>query len=754
MKFTWKPPFLVSAGQFDLEHSGSNSHEILSDLIIYENNKASYRMLKEHELLNLGDGRSEMLQNDQKCSKPDIWEKTDEKHEAKKPSEIHDLKSIEPNKNCSVDRPKSPQIDTPRSAKPYDTEIISNQKRIGVSAESTDHVGRNYKKEKNGNGSENLNSNDIVKIPKYEKNKESEELIRSAIMNNEFLREGLGDKEVMQAVVDAMYMIDIPEDSYVIKEGDIGSCLYVCAKGTVEVYKDGKRVNTLGPGKIFGELALLCNARRNATIKAITPCTFWKLDRKIFNQIVKIVGTRRIEEHVRYLRSVPVLSKLENDVLRKMTDLLKVGIFPAGKPIVREGEEGNLFYIITAGTVVVTKKSSDGSEKVVGKLGEGNFFGEQALIAKERRAATVTAQTQVECLTLDRKPFIEYLGGLEEVRKVVEARSKKKDSVKEKTSEYSHIKLQDLDLKGTLGIGGFGRVELVQYKKDPELVFALKKLKKSHTVAYGQQAHVLNEKHTMICCQSPFIVRLYSTYKDNKYIYFLMEPCLGGDVWSLLQKKKYFDEKMVKFITACIVEAFHYLHDRGIVYRDLKPENLVFNADGYVKLADFGFAKKLSSGEKTWTFAGTPEYVAPEIISNKGHDRAVDYWALGIFIYELLVGKPPFRGADHMATYQLILKGISSATFPPFISKPAKNLIKQLCKSVPAERLGYQKNGVDGIKYDKWFDGFNWEALEKMQMRAPFQPKINGPIDTSNFDECPKDKEIPPDEFGDWSMDF
>lgn len=163
-------------------------------------------------------------------------------------------------------------------------------------------------------------------------------------------------------------------------------------------------------------------------------------------------------------------------------------------------------------------------------------------------------------------------------------------------------------------------------------------------------------------CKSNF--RLFNTFRDKKYLYFLMEPCLGGDVWTVLQKNKFFDEKTARFMTACVIESFEYLHTRNMIYRDLKPENLMLDNRGYVKLVDFGFAKRINPSHKTWTFAGTPEYVAPEIILNKGHDRAVDYWALGVFIHELLVGKPPFRGTDHMKTYTLILRGIDSIQFP------------------------------------------------------------------------------------------
>ncbi|CAG2186889.1 PRKG1 [Mytilus edulis] len=214
-------------------------------------------------------------------------------------------------------------------------------------------------------------------------------------------------------------------------------------------------------------------------------------------------------------------------------------------------------------------------------------------------------------------------------------------------NEFSYITLDQLEIVATLGMGGFGRVELVQLTADRSNTFALKCLKKKHIVDTRQQEHIYSEKKIMSEARSLFIARLYKTFKDVKYVYMLMEVCLGGELWTDIRTDGFlklntggcFDEITARFCISCVIEAFRYLHDRGIIYRDLKPENLLLDNHGYVKLVDFGFAKKIGQGRKTWTFCGTPEYVAPEIILNRGHDRAADYWSLGILMFELLTGR-------------------------------------------------------------------------------------------------------------------
>ncbi|MGH0115499.1 UNVERIFIED_CONTAM: hypothetical protein FKN15_024829, partial [Acipenser sinensis] len=290
---------------------------------------------------------------------------------------------------------------------------------------------------------------------------------------------------------------------------------------------------------------------------------------------------------------------------------------------------------------------------------------------------------------------------------------------------FSNQNLVDFNIIDTLGVGGFGRVELVQMKSDEAKTFAMKILKKRHIVDTRQQEHIRSEKQIMQEAHSDFIVR-------------------GS-----------FEDSTTRFYTACVVEAFAYLHSKGIIYRDLKPENLILDQRGYAKLVDFGFAKKIGFGKKTWTFCGTPEYVAPEIILNKGHDISADYWSLGILMYELLTGSPPFSGPDPMKTYNIILRGIDMIEFPKKITKNAANLIKKLCRDNPSERLGNLKNGVKDIQKHKWFEGFNWEGLRKGTLTPPIIPTVTSPTDTSNFDSFPEDNEDPPpDDNSGWDTDF
>jgi len=320
---------------------------------------------------------------------------------------------------------------------------------------------------------------------------------------------------------------------------------------------------------------------------------------------------------------------------------------------------------------------------------------------------------------------------------------------------WERLRLTDLQWVGTLGVGNFGRVELVTAPvgKNGHQAFALKKMKKAEIEKEKPREQVLNEAAILTSCSSPFIVQLYQTFKDTRYLYMLMEPCLGGELWTLLRNQKRFDDNAARFYTACVIKGLDYLHAKGIVHRDLKPENLLLDSAGYVKLADFGIAKRLEAGQKGWTFCGTPVYLAPEIITNKGYDYRADTWSVGILMYNLLRGAPPFykSSGNKQQVYTDILKGMKTVPFPSYMSSTAVELIRQLCRLSPSQRPS-----LTMTRRYLWFVGMDWAGLEARTLAPPHLPRIAGTVDLSNFDNYWEEEEVGPvvEDFSDWDSEF
>lgn len=592
-----------------------------------------------------------------------------------------------------------------------------------------------------------------VTLTSYCKTKESRELIQRALMDNDFMKH-LEHGQIL-TIMDCMYPTSLAKGCCVIQEGDDGSTVYVLEEGMVEVTKQGKKLCRIGPEKVFGELAILYNCTRTATVTALTDIKLWAIDRQIFQTIMMRTGLIKHSQYTDFLRSVPSFQALPEDVLSKLADVLEETHYNDGDYIIRQGASGDTFFIISEGQVKVYHQNTSNEEEMIKMMSKGDWFGEQALKGEDVRTASVTAVGDVTCLVIDRESFKQLIGGLDSVSNKQYDNDELKSKLQAEADFFSSVSLSDFNIICTLGMGGFSRVELVQLKSDPSRSFALKVLKKRHILDTSQQGHILSERRIMTEAHSPFTIRLYRTFRDTKYLYMLLEVCLGGELWTLLRDRGSFDDGTTRFYTGCVIEALAFLHSRGIIYRDLKPENIILDQRGYAKLADFGFAKKVGLGKKTWTFCGTPEYVAPEIILNKGHDSSADCWSLGILIFELLSASPPFSGSDPMKTYNIILRGIDMVEFPKKITKSAANLIKRLCRDNPSERLGNQKNGLKDIQKHKWFEGFNWEGLRQGTIESPFTPTVEGPLDNSNFDYFPKDTEDPPpDEDSGWDIEF
>jgi len=301
----------------------------------------------------------------------------------------------------------------------------------------------------------------------------------------------------------------------------------------------------------------------------------------------------------------------------------------------------------------------------------------------------------------------------------------------------------DFELGATLGTGTFGRVRVAKFLSHEEHPksnkhYALKILKKSEILRLRQLAHIKNELTLLSMINNPFIVNMVNHFQDESKVYMILEFVPGGELYSYLRNEMRLSNDAARFYACQIVSAFGYLHSMKIAYRDLKPENLLIDKMGNLKIADFGFAKVVST--RTWTLCGTPEYLAPEILQGKGHGCAVDWWAFGILCYEMLTGYPPFYDENAFGIYQKILSGV--VEYPKHMDKLVITMIKKLLSADLTKRLGCLKNGVEDVKGSKWFSGakINWGQVAELAYPAPYIPPLSNKddeVDTSNFDEYP-----------------
>lgn len=299
-------------------------------------------------------------------------------------------------------------------------------------------------------------------------------------------------------------------------------------------------------------------------------------------------------------------------------------------------------------------------------------------------------------------------------------------------AEASQWRLSDLEMRETVGTGTFGRVRLVKHKGTGQYA-ALKILKKQEILRMKQVDHVMAEASLLQEIDHPFIVSMLRGYMDKNRLYILLEYVVGGELFSHLRKAGKFPNDVSKFYCAEVILAFDYLHNKTIVYRDLKPENILLDQDGNIKITDFGFAKRVT--ERTFTLCGTPEYLAPEIIQSKGHNKAVDWWALGILLYEMLVGYPPFFDDSPMKIYEKILVG--KVLFPRWVDSKARDFIKGLLSLDPTKRLGNLPNGTEDIKNHKYFAEVDWNVVLSKKIPAPIPVRQNKEGDTHYFDKYP-----------------
>lgn len=293
------------------------------------------------------------------------------------------------------------------------------------------------------------------------------------------------------------------------------------------------------------------------------------------------------------------------------------------------------------------------------------------------------------------------------------------------------LNLEEFKFIKTLGKGSHGKVLLAERVGQPDEQYAIKILKKKHVIDSKQLEHTITEKKILSTFNHPFLVSLKQALHTDAKIYFVMEFLRGGELFQHLKRVVRFKEEQAKFFCACLVAAIGHLHNADYIYRDLKPENILLDDQGYAKLTDFGLAKHLKVSELANTFCGTPEYLAPEIILNKGCNRAADWWSLGILTYEMLFGAPPFYTKDVQEMYKRTL--LNQVKFPSknSISRAGLDFIAGLLVKVPSRRLGSIADSLEVMNHP-WFAGFDWKGLLARKLQPPFVPQ--GSAWEANFD--------------------
>uniref|UniRef100_A0AAQ4QCQ3 Protein kinase C n=1 Tax=Gasterosteus aculeatus aculeatus TaxID=481459 RepID=A0AAQ4QCQ3_GASAC len=291
------------------------------------------------------------------------------------------------------------------------------------------------------------------------------------------------------------------------------------------------------------------------------------------------------------------------------------------------------------------------------------------------------------------------------------------------------LNINQLVFHKVLGKGSFGKVLLAELKGQGQY-FAVKVLKKDVVLMDDDVECTMVEKRVLaLAWENPFLTHLYSTFQSKEHLFFVMEYLNGGDLMFHIQDKGRFDLLRATFYAAEIIVGLQFLHSRGIIYRDLKLDNVMLDKDGHIKIADFGMCKERVFGEvRATTFCGTPDYIAPEILLGQKYTFSVDWWSFGVLVYEMLIGQSPFQGDDEDELFESIRS--DTPHYPRWITKEAKNLVEQLFERDPTRRLGV----VGNVRAHAFFKTINWPALEKREVDPPFKPKVKSASDCSNFD--------------------
>jgi len=558
-------------------------------------------------------------------------------------------------------------------------------------------------------------------------------------MNERLLRRvpsfaNLSEEEI-SALANSLFEQRVTKNQTLLREGAAADAIFLVKQGSLSSpQKAGDAEPTMvGPGGILGEEGLLLpqgEGKWPQTLSAVTEvAVVLKLSRseliaKLGAELPQVILNSFVRK---VLRTIQLFDALNEEEVDQFMRSFHANDVPAGSDIVREGDGSCDFVILHRGTARAT-----GSGPYAGReLNAGDYFGELALLGLPVNTNTITATSPVTTLSIDKQSFIQMLGPLEGII-VRENALRDKKAQGSKMPAIGRVGLHPV---APLGRGTFGTVELV-WHEETQMPFCLKRIQKLKVVALKQTERTISELELMRTFEHPFIPRFAASFDEPDCVSLLLEVALGGELTSVIARSGGLgiSHESARFYCANILSALAYLHRQKIIHRDVKPENVVLDHTGYVKLVDYGYAKQLkTSTSRTWTLCGTPQYMAPEVITSAGHGLAIDYWALGILTHEMLTGSVPFDADDAMRIYKAVLKG--KVSFPKRLKQSAKDFVSKLLTVDATKRLGSQR-GASAVEVavQPFLKSLSIDALERRLLPAPHVPKVAGPKDASNFD--------------------
>ena len=295
------------------------------------------------------------------------------------------------------------------------------------------------------------------------------------------------------------------------------------------------------------------------------------------------------------------------------------------------------------------------------------------------------------------------------------------------------VSLDDFTLIRVIGKGSYGKVMLVRHKRDGA-VYAMKTLRKENVVKRNQIEFTKTERNVLGTTSHPFIVQLFYAFQTPKKLYFILEFCPGGELFFHLSRAGRFSEARCRFYAQELILALEYLHSKDIVFRDLKPENVVLDFDGHCRVTDFGLSKEgVTDSIQTRSMAGTPEYLSPELLDRLPHGKPVDWYTLGALCYEMLTGLPPFYTKDREKLFERIRK--AELPYPAYLSPEARSLLERLLQRDPNFRLGSGPGDAEEVKQHPFFAGTDWQAVYEKRYVPPFKPNLTSDTDVQYFDK-------------------